>query len=361
MTDLFQAATRDESLFPPRCCRHPISFETVRPHLTADLVALFAEKQKEFGTLKRVYCANLPCSRFLGPQKNGFFVSPIRCPSPGCGTNTCPSCKAKVGDGEWWHECKADETDQQLLALSRDAGWARCPGCAQMIELHLGCYHMTCRCKTEFCYLCTARWKTCTCSQWDERRLVAAAEERVERQFGRVGRVAAPAAVPPAQPVRAWRAQPLVPPALRQQMIPPTPTDRANTTRVPAPLTAENLARLPQALPRTQQIGVQEPRHTARTTHVPPIGRPLSLATQTAADPTPRRHIGTVNAPIVRFGAAVDREADIRARRIREAVEELRVNHDCQHTSWKYRGGGGECQTCSQRLPLYLFVSKLVF
>ena len=37
-----------------------------------------------------------------------------------------------------------------------------------MIELNHGCFHMTCRCKTQFCYRCGAQWKTCSCPQWEE-------------------------------------------------------------------------------------------------------------------------------------------------------------------------------------------------
>jgi hypothetical protein len=39
------------------------------------------------------------------------------------------------------------------------------------VELSTGCFHMTCRCKAQFCYLCAARWKSCACVQWNERRL----------------------------------------------------------------------------------------------------------------------------------------------------------------------------------------------
>ena len=42
---------------------------------------------------------------------------------------------------------------------------------------------MTCRCRYQFCYVCAAQWKTCGCPQWEERRLLAAAEQRVERQL----------------------------------------------------------------------------------------------------------------------------------------------------------------------------------
>ncbi|KIM77724.1 hypothetical protein PILCRDRAFT_613582 [Piloderma croceum F 1598] len=249
VTDLFQSATRDESLFPPRCCRQPILFMTVRQHLTPDLIVLFTEKEKEFATLKRVYCAKPSCSQFLGPQSRSIFGNVMTCPAPGCLTRTCRSCKSKVAFGDPHSKCKVDEMDQQILALGKDAGWARCPGCAQMIELQMGCYHMTCRCKTEFCYLCTARWKTCTCTQWDERRLVAAAEERVDLQYRRPHepRVVI-AQAGPRQPTQG--VQPRAMAAPRQGPVIPTQNSRGDI----AVRDELNLWRVPGAAvtPRTQ-------------------------------------------------------------------------------------------------------------
>ena len=122
VTDLFQSATRDESLFPPRCCRQPISFTAIHQHLTPVLIALFTEKEKEFGTLKRVYCAKPSCSRFLGPQSHIIFGSVMTCPAPGCLTRTCCSCRSKVAHGDLHRKCVVDEIDQQILALGKDAG-----------------------------------------------------------------------------------------------------------------------------------------------------------------------------------------------------------------------------------------------
>ncbi|KAI5987408.1 hypothetical protein F5J12DRAFT_728428, partial [Pisolithus orientalis] len=53
-----------------------------------------------------------------------------------------------------------------------------------LIDLNMGYYHMTCRCRTEFCYLYGAPWKVCRCPQWDECRLFAVAEQRVATRQG---------------------------------------------------------------------------------------------------------------------------------------------------------------------------------
>ncbi|KAI6006746.1 hypothetical protein EDC04DRAFT_2582872, partial [Pisolithus marmoratus] len=183
ITDLFQSATRDESLYPPRCCRQDIPLSQVQPHLSRDLLTQFQEKSREFGTLNRVYCARQTCSRFLGPLTETMFgVKVYDCSAPDCGTRTCANCRGQY-DG-WMHTCRQDQGAEHVLNLGRTEGWARCPGCSQLIELNMGCYHMTCRCRTEFCYVCSARWKTCRCPQWDERRLLATAEQRVDAQLG---------------------------------------------------------------------------------------------------------------------------------------------------------------------------------
>ena len=42
---------------------------------------------------------------------------------------------------------------------------------------------------------------------------------------------------------------------------------------------------------------------------------------------------------------------------LQAVVEDLRVNHDCQHTQWRYRDGGGRCVGCHDYLDRYVFVS----
>lgn len=182
---LFTKATEDESLFPPRCCRQNIPFHVVQRFMSAEFLRRFQEKSKEFSTLKRVYCANQACSIFLGPQvesklKFWFGRQAYRCTAPGCGTLTCSRCKTRLASESASHNCIDDEQDRLVLALGADSGWVRCPGCAQLIELNHGCFHITCRCKTEFCYRCRVIWKRCSCPQWDERRLLTAAEARAD-------------------------------------------------------------------------------------------------------------------------------------------------------------------------------------
>ncbi|KAI5997293.1 hypothetical protein F5J12DRAFT_852176 [Pisolithus orientalis] len=434
VTDLIQSATRDESLYPPRCCRQNIPFPEVQPHLSHDLVTQFQEKSREFGIPNRVYCARQTCSRFLGPLTETIFgVTVYDCSAPGCGTRTCASCRGRY-DG-WMHTCRQDQGAEQVLNLGRTEGWARCPGCSQLIELNMGCYHMTCRCRTEFCYLCRARWKTCRCPQWDERRLFAAAEQRVDAQLGggehhhrlrdvqRVGDPVQPVqprpqnvqvVQPRAQPAYvvqprapyvapAFRAPvttpvrpaaPLRVPGLPREVLPTPPVQprvptadvqTADTTvrhiqtraqrlaasQSPATPTrphsdVRSLVEVIQRVPSTQRStptsGTSTNAHPRVRPTVPP--KPASLTSaitsplpSPAVPPRPAgltsiRSAGTGPTPARNVGTQND---TIRQRMIHEMAERLRVDHDCQHTKWKFRQGGGSCEHCHRALPLYLF------
>lgn len=45
---------------------------------------------------------------------------------------------------------------------------------------------------------------------------------------------------------------------------------------------------------------------------------------------------------------------DVHAQRVQHRVEEIRYNHDCDDHSWTYRHGGGRCEQCRDRLPLFM-------
>ncbi|KAH8648020.1 hypothetical protein BGZ60DRAFT_390969 [Tricladium varicosporioides] len=173
--DLFQRSFIDEGLFPPRCCQQAISIDLVDDILTPEMVATYHAKRIEIGTTNRVYCCNRECSIFLPPREGAESLLCERCE-----TRTCTICKNAAHEGD----CPEDEAGQALRALADQEGWMRCPRCGRTIELTHGCYHITCLCRTQFCYVCAATWKNCECPQWEEIRLLARAEEvvRAERQ-----------------------------------------------------------------------------------------------------------------------------------------------------------------------------------
>ncbi|KZT63836.1 hypothetical protein DAEQUDRAFT_770240 [Daedalea quercina L-15889] len=165
---LVESSTHDQTLFPPRCCDQPIPERRFRRYMSPALATTYREKAAEFSTIRRVYCSNPACSRFLGPRMDPEISINYFCAV--CATRTCSSCRLGVSPGPTGppHVCKLDRSHREVLDLARKKGWTRCPACDQMIELHSGCYHMTCVCAMQFCYACGSPWKTCACPQWEQ-------------------------------------------------------------------------------------------------------------------------------------------------------------------------------------------------
>ncbi|KAI1266436.1 hypothetical protein F5Y18DRAFT_416309 [Xylariaceae sp. FL1019] len=170
---LFRDAMTDESLFPPRCCRQSIPVETNRLFLPAGLIHQFKAKSVEFSTPNRTYCHRPTCSMFIPLQNIDEGVA--QCGS--CGERSCSTCKGAAHQGD----CPFDQELHRVLQIARQERWQRCPKCYTMIQLEFGCFHMTCKCQAQFCYLCGTPWKNCDCAQWDEHRLLARAEEIYDR------------------------------------------------------------------------------------------------------------------------------------------------------------------------------------
>ena len=134
--DLFKAALTDESLFPPRCCRQNIPLDTMRIFLTSDMVLNFRQKEIEFGTANRTYCSRPEWSSFIAEENIHDEVA--SCPS--CRARTCAICKAGSHDGE---DCPRDTAFQATMDLARESGWQRCYACRRLVELDIGCNHIT--------------------------------------------------------------------------------------------------------------------------------------------------------------------------------------------------------------------------
>ncbi|TRM59588.1 hypothetical protein BD626DRAFT_151083 [Schizophyllum amplum] len=123
MTSVFTNATRDEALFPPRCCRTRIPVELVRGRVPDTTLANFSARAAEFATPKRLYCAAPTCSAFLGARYTGwFFARAILC--AGCGGRTCSRCAQAVKPDER-HRCRTAEDENELAEVAaREAGRA---------------------------------------------------------------------------------------------------------------------------------------------------------------------------------------------------------------------------------------------
>src|ERR1700722_91316 len=149
LEDLVSAATRDESLFPVRCCRQEIPVDSLAQYVSQTLIQNFRTKTIEFGTPAgdRIYCPTPTCSLFLGPAIPGS--TSVFCDR--CLVSVCVACK------DYTHPrrpCEENMSAIKVKDLAQQEGWQTCPGCGAIVDLTYGCYHITCRCRTEFCYLC---------------------------------------------------------------------------------------------------------------------------------------------------------------------------------------------------------------
>ncbi|KAF8976279.1 hypothetical protein BGZ46_008395, partial [Entomortierella lignicola] len=172
LANLFKSASKDETLLPVSCCEQEMPVDLIAPTiLTPTECTRLNAAIRENKSVDRVYCSNKSCSRFLGPAAEAPVLHCKR-----CHTATCTSCK----EGSHTGACKEDEQSQLVLQIAKENKWQTCPRCHYIIELNTGCYHITCRCRYEFCYLCSKKWKNCRCDLWDETRLIEAAQRRVE-------------------------------------------------------------------------------------------------------------------------------------------------------------------------------------
>ena len=134
---LFADAMVDETLFPPRCCRQHIPVSMVRHFLNSRLTTGFEQKAIEYGSLNRTYCCDPLCATFVDPSRiNGPAGT---CPKPGCGRQTCITCKREAHPGT----CSRENPFEDTIRLAQESGWQRCQRCQNMVELGIGCNHIT--------------------------------------------------------------------------------------------------------------------------------------------------------------------------------------------------------------------------
>lgn len=135
LENLFSSSMTDETLFPPRCCRQVVPLASVQIFLTNETAKLFEEKSPELSTPNRTYCHQPKCSTWIPPAKIANDIGTC----PNCSQRTCVLCKG-AGHSD---ECPTDEISQMLLNLAQESGWQRCYQCRRVVELNIGCNHMT--------------------------------------------------------------------------------------------------------------------------------------------------------------------------------------------------------------------------
>ncbi|KAF1930369.1 uncharacterized protein M421DRAFT_58856 [Didymella exigua CBS 183.55] len=173
---LFIRATRDEDLYPPRCCKQCVPLQLVAKHMQADELATFELASIEYTMRNRTYCSNLECNTFIHPDNIEPHTGRATCSK--CATATCSGCNNAYHPE---NACPEDEGLRETQALAQSMGWRSCNNCDRVIQLRTGCNHITCKCSAEFCYVCGIEWKNCRCDVADLHRIEERAEEVVNR------------------------------------------------------------------------------------------------------------------------------------------------------------------------------------
>ena len=92
-------------------------------------------KAVEFGSLIRTYCYDTGCGDFITPQDiNGDKATCARCTKI-----TCTICKSAAHEDD----CPDDPALVSLMEAATAAGYQQCRQCKRMIELFMGCNHIT--------------------------------------------------------------------------------------------------------------------------------------------------------------------------------------------------------------------------
>lgn len=176
---LISTACQNEQQWPPKCCLTEIPFRTILKYAPENLQQQFKERSSEWNTPagERVYCSHAGCSLWIRPEYINPALRQGRCTS---GHWTCTLCHGpEHGSGE----CPQDRDMTLTNQLAEEEGWKRCFNCKALVEHKEACQHMTCRCGTQFCYVCSRKWRTCTCTMDQLAAVKSAAQaRRAERE-----------------------------------------------------------------------------------------------------------------------------------------------------------------------------------
>jgi hypothetical protein len=136
---LFRKAVRDESLWPPQCCKAEMAIEDVEHLLREDLVPSVKARQVEMSVPipNRTYCVS--CSEFIPLER--IHEKSALCYK--CWDSTCSECKAIAHVGDCQNKLEQDKDIKVLEALAEQEGWKKCSTCKMIVEHNTGCNHMT--------------------------------------------------------------------------------------------------------------------------------------------------------------------------------------------------------------------------
>ncbi|KAF2442409.1 hypothetical protein P171DRAFT_417546 [Karstenula rhodostoma CBS 690.94] len=134
LQSIFEHAIADSDQFPPRCCQ-PLELSSCMRLLAEDIVSQFRDKKEELETPDRTYCSMAECAKWI--KRDNTEAGVATCPR--CAQKTCANCKQKQHEGL----CPTDSAVKALLTLAEKKQCKSCPQCKNMVELTVGCYHIT--------------------------------------------------------------------------------------------------------------------------------------------------------------------------------------------------------------------------
>eukprot|EP01066_Platyproteum_vivax_P015982 Platyproteum_vivax@DN6981_c0_g1_i4.p1 len=168
LSQMFDTALNDRNLIPLRCCKKPFPkaiWSLVAKHPKAFQKYSMFLKEASGETLR--YCCEKSCSQLLPDN-----VESNRVVCTACGAETCATCCEAFHGNVCVNAKMCTMGDSQFETLAVMKKWMRCPKCKRAVDLGLGCNHITCVCKFEFCYVCSNHWRSCHCPLWEETRLL---------------------------------------------------------------------------------------------------------------------------------------------------------------------------------------------
>lgn len=110
---------------------------------------------------QKFYCPYKDCSAMLVNDSNEI-IRESECPV--CRRLFCAQCYVPWHSGVECAEFQSLNVDERsredlmMKELAKAEQWSRCPDCRYFVEKTKGCIHMTCRCGSQFCYICGITW-----------------------------------------------------------------------------------------------------------------------------------------------------------------------------------------------------------
>ncbi|KAI4196919.1 MAG: hypothetical protein LQ350_006232 [Teloschistes chrysophthalmus] len=176
---LVATALQNEDQFPPKCCLQEVPRGIIRKYLPRNELAFFDNKALEYSVAigSRYYCPRPECAKWIDTKKTRIHDGALVCPH--CKNSMCTICRGTEHPAG--QDCPQDFGLDATLQQAERAGWQRCYNCRALVELSIGCRHITCKCRAEFCYTCGARWQTCVCTEADQARKMRAIRQNIEK------------------------------------------------------------------------------------------------------------------------------------------------------------------------------------